>query len=277
MTTHQEAFNTRKYWEQRLSNNFDLQGVGFQGVGYEYNEWLYRYRAYVLKRLLKRYVSKGARILDVGTGTGFYVSLLRKAGYENIHALDFNSVTAMILQKEFPEVTFYNADITQSLSNDLAGSFDLVICIDVLFHIVNDELYQRAIKNLSKLAAPNGTIIISENLGLQRADRTHIVDRTEAEIRGVLQKNKVSVVNETEMFLFMNKPYKTKSKFFHWFSAQRVKLLRWNDRHSVGAVNYVIGMTLFCLEVAALFIGIGGKGTSLLVCKKHLDKGAPAL
>ena len=78
--------NTKDYWEERLSSAFNLGGVGYQKVGENYNYWIYRLRFKIVKKIIKRYFPKSAdtRILDVGSGTGFYLKMYLDQGYQQI-------------------------------------------------------------------------------------------------------------------------------------------------------------------------------------------------
>ncbi len=57
--------------------------------------------------------------------------------------------------------------------------------MDVLFHIVDDEGYARAIRNLAALLAPGGLLVLTENFLHRDTGRArHEVDRSLEEIGG---------------------------------------------------------------------------------------------
>jgi hypothetical protein len=74
-------FDNREYWEDRLRRHYSLAGVGYLRLGRRFNEWMYRVRGAVFDRMLDDLAGKagrgarwsGANVLDVGSGTGFYV------------------------------------------------------------------------------------------------------------------------------------------------------------------------------------------------------------
>jgi SAM-dependent methyltransferase len=61
---------------------------------------------------------------------------------------------------------------------DPGRTFDLVICIDVLFHIVDDELWRRTLLNLASIARPTGVLLIQEHLVEERQVRPASPDRS---------------------------------------------------------------------------------------------------
>jgi hypothetical protein len=67
-------FDPLEYWEDRHGKSSGLAGVGYLGLK-GYNEWMYRVRRHVFRRALRPYAARlrGARVLDVGSGTGFYL------------------------------------------------------------------------------------------------------------------------------------------------------------------------------------------------------------
>lgn len=63
----------RAYWESRLSERYSLDGVGYLGLGSSFNAWMYRARRAIFLRRARPLVAARprARVLDVGSGTGF--------------------------------------------------------------------------------------------------------------------------------------------------------------------------------------------------------------
>ena len=79
-------YQPEKYWQERLSRDFSLVGVGCIGIGIEYNQWLYKARSSVLTRLLKKnnINVQGKRVLDIGVGNGFYVPYWKRKGAHSL-------------------------------------------------------------------------------------------------------------------------------------------------------------------------------------------------
>jgi 2-polyprenyl-3-methyl-5-hydroxy-6-metoxy-1,4-benzoquinol methylase len=144
-------FDPKEYWENRLTQDFSLQGVGRIDLGRQYNNWLYRIRRKVfidLIRSLKKDVAS-ANILDIGSGTGFYIERWQEVGCDKIMGVDLTEVVVKRLSKKYPQHTFEQLDIGSNLSQAIEEhKFDIISCFDVLFHIVDDSIYQKAFENI---------------------------------------------------------------------------------------------------------------------------------
>jgi hypothetical protein len=106
-------FDPKAYWETRLANTFALQGVGYRNLGQGYNEWLYRVRRNIFLRAVKSMPLNWseAHVLDVGSGTGFYVQLWQEIGVVSITGSDLTDVSVAHLQQDFPGKEFLRLDI----------------------------------------------------------------------------------------------------------------------------------------------------------------------
>src|SRR5690349_24265699 len=98
-------FDPRRYWEDRHERTRGLAGVGYLGLN-DLNAWMYRVRTHVFRRLLAPYASqvRGARVLDVGAGTGFFVDLWTKLGAREVVALDIAAVACERLRASHPGI-----------------------------------------------------------------------------------------------------------------------------------------------------------------------------
>jgi SAM-dependent methyltransferase len=86
--------------------------------------------------------------LDVGCGFGFFSSYLRDAGFD-VTAFDGRESNIAEAQKRSPGVRFEVRDVEDpGLAN--IGSYDLVLCFGLLYHLENPF---RAIRNLAALTA----------------------------------------------------------------------------------------------------------------------------
>src|ERR1043166_8271428 len=106
----------------------------------------------------------GREVLDVGSGTGFYVDRWLRLG-ARVTGLDLTEIAVAELSRAFPAARFLRADIGASLDGvPLApGWFDAVSAFDVLFHIVDDAQYARAFENIPSLLRPGGWFLGPEN------------------------------------------------------------------------------------------------------------------
>jgi 2-polyprenyl-3-methyl-5-hydroxy-6-metoxy-1,4-benzoquinol methylase len=76
-----EQYDPSEYWERRLSKRFNLRGVGHISYSEGYNTWLYRRKKRCLEDFFGGVDLQGKDVLDIGSGTGFFVEwyLARKA------------------------------------------------------------------------------------------------------------------------------------------------------------------------------------------------------
>jgi SAM-dependent methyltransferase len=111
------------------------------------------------------------RVLDVGCGWGrwtyFYSTKFRPAAYVGV---DFVPASVETLRKQFPPVegqpitfTFHQADITEP-GKDIGERFDLVNIANVLFHIPEDDKYDRAMEFLARHVNDGGAVLTTEYL-----------------------------------------------------------------------------------------------------------------
>jgi SAM-dependent methyltransferase len=86
-------------------------------------------------------------VLDCGFGHGHYAKACHELGFGRYVGLDFAS---KVHPKIGPSYVFENRDLGAPF--DLKSKFDLVICIDVIFHLVDDAKFKVAIANIAKHA-----------------------------------------------------------------------------------------------------------------------------
>src|SRR4051812_15466128 len=100
------AFDRRAYWEDRLDRHPGREGVGHAGLGEGLNGWMYRVRRRVFLRELAPLMDAlpSRRVLDVGSGTGFYLDRWRELGAAAIVASDLTEVAVRRLRSANPDV-----------------------------------------------------------------------------------------------------------------------------------------------------------------------------
>ena len=97
------TYRPKEFWEQRLGEHFDLRGTGETGLPLAYNQACYALRRHELERALRDAgVSlTGKRVLDVGSGTGFFVAFYLERGAD-VTGLDLAEVSVERLRQQLP-------------------------------------------------------------------------------------------------------------------------------------------------------------------------------
>jgi 2-polyprenyl-3-methyl-5-hydroxy-6-metoxy-1,4-benzoquinol methylase len=153
----------QSYWNDRHRDHRDsLQGPGCILLDEAANEDDYATKWDRVRVVLEREVDRGAtRLLDAGCGTGWFTSRATTLGFSDVEAADFSSAAAEIAQRKAPESRVRVAALAEIQSTE---PYDVVMCIDVLFHVVDDTLWARSVQNLAALTSSRGALVIQDSL-----------------------------------------------------------------------------------------------------------------
>ncbi|MGB7953814.1 MAG: class I SAM-dependent methyltransferase [Candidatus Nitrosopolaris sp.] len=262
----------KDYWETRLKENFGLHGAGFIGLGRGYNNWLYKVRRKVFISWIKsmRLDFSDKDILDVGCGTGFYVGLWKnQIGVRHITGIDITNIAIEKLKGKFQDAEFYRADVSSDA--DIAflirtKEFDVVSAFDVLFHIVDDNRYQKALKNIHSMLKPNGIFVFSDNFIHGPTIRsTYQVSRSLSHIEKTLIENGFDIIQRRPMFVLMNTPVDTtrrgSKRMWRYLS---LLLQRYGDTAGIA-----VGCFLYPIELLLVSLLKETASTEIMVCRKR--------
>jgi len=262
-----EGFTTQDYWERRLRGHFSLEGVGYLRLGQRFNEWMYRVRGEVFDRVVAELGAggEGQSVMDVGPGTGFYVDRWQNRGAK-VTGVDLAPVVVSTLAARFPDARFLQADIGLPLTEPLAselGRFDVVSAFDVLFHIVDDTCYARALGNIASLLKPGGLFIWSDNFIHRPTARvTHQVSRSLDEITAALDRAGFTIERRVPMFMLMNYPA----------DASKLAGLAWTAMVSPAMLSNtlggLLGAVLYPIEKRLVVRAKESPSTELMVCRR---------
>jgi SAM-dependent methyltransferase len=282
-----QPFDPRQYWEARLREHYSLAGVGYLRLGRRYNAWMYRVRGEVFDRVISdigRSTSpsllpppsspgwwKGREVLDVGSGTGFYVDRWLRAG-ARVTGLDLTDVAVNELARSFPGARFVQADIgaTDGVPAVEVASFDAASAMDVLFHIVDDAAYAQAFVNLASVLKPGGWLLWSDNFLRHATERvTHQASRSLDESVRCVEAAGFEIVDRVPMFVLMNYPADTTSRLARWAWTAMVAPAALAD-----PIGGLVGAVLYPLERALVRRMRESPSTELMVCRKQVPYGA---
>lgn len=250
-----EKYNPGEYWEARLSKKLDLTTVGDIGLG-QYNLWLYKARYRALRQALKRgrVETQGKAVAEVGVGSGAFIPFWEKCGASTLVGVDITHASVEALSWQYPNHRFFQADVTGSLPTGQDGQYDIVTAFDVLFHIVDDAAFQRAIANLGKLAKAGGWVIISDGFGSRPyGPFHHEYHRSHEHYARELEAAGLRPVFTDPIFYLMNTPICAEETRGGRFLFKVVEFLLWvvakfASRPALAWVNHIIGFTMYILD-----------------------------
>ena len=260
------SFQPTAYWEERLRANFDWKGVGFTSLGRNYNRWMYRLRRKVFLRAVHSIPLKWetARVLDIGSGTGFYVELWKQLGVQSVAGCDLTNFAVQRLRQTYPDEKFIQLDIGEELKCEPSETYDAISAFDVLFHIVDDHRFAQAIANVHKLLSPGGWFLFSELFVHGNALRAwHQVSRSLDEIEKILRQTGFVIEARRPAFVLMNLPLDISSKWpqFFWKAAMvPVRRSEW--------VGFAMGAALFSLDSLLTALFSESPTTEVMICRK---------
>ena len=217
MTDHHETSNPAtteghvpedhsEFWENRLDEDWTESGVGYKALGLAFNSWMYKAREEVFLREAGRAgVGRSSRILDVGSGTGLYLRWWDRMQPAEVVGSDLTASAVRNLHEHFPDNRIEQLDITTGIGPFEPGTFDVVSCMDVLFHITDDDKYRAALRNISQLLKPGGRFVFTENFVHRAQDRTaHQTNRSLEWISEALGEVELSVEHRIPHLVLMN-------------------------------------------------------------------------
>jgi len=264
----QPAFDARAYWDRRLGRNWSLHGVGQSRLSHSFNRWGYRVRRNVFLRTVRSLPVdlRQARVLDVGSGTGFYIDLWRRRlGVQDLTGFDIADSAVRQLGERFPDVAFERRDISDEDVADLGEQFDVIDAFDVLFHIVDDTRYRRAFANISTLLRPGGYFIFSEHFVHTKKRRVpggHHVSHPLREIKRIVRANGFQIVSRRPMMMFTAWPVDSTAPWRRtlWRKmAPATTSERWGN---------VLGAVLYPIDVLLCRMLREGPTVEIMVCRK---------
>ncbi|WP_333570835.1 class I SAM-dependent methyltransferase [Sphingomonas sp.] len=125
-------------------------------AAHDSTHWWYRARRDILADYLGRYgaVPKGAKILEIGCGTGHNLPMLGAFG--DVDAIEIDPAAREIASARLGKPV--GASPLPDLTGVAPGSYDLVAVLDVVEHIDDDV---GALKAMARVLKPGGKILIT--------------------------------------------------------------------------------------------------------------------
>ncbi len=113
-------------------------------------------------KYIEKYISPGAKIIEIGAGTGRYSIALAEKGYD-ITAVELVPHNIEIMKKKVK--SHHNIKIFEGNACDLSAfksdNYDIVLLLGPMYHLFTDEDKHRALSEAIRIAKTNGIIYAS--------------------------------------------------------------------------------------------------------------------
>lgn len=258
------TFNPQQYWNERLSNQFNLVGVGDISQTTNYNKWSYKVTKHVLTGIFKKYLAlhNNKSVLDIGSGTGFIVDIW--SGITNsVSGIDIAEVAVEKLNNQYPQFTFKHCNVGTEILPFVSSSFSCCSAASVMYHIVEDELLQHALKDIFRVLEPGGHFIFSDNFIHNNAlDIRHQKCRTLEDYQRMITAAGFKIISRSPNYILFNDPVDSTNKYLRKLWALNTgysKKYKWFDKF--------IWPFLFPLEIFLTSIMKESPAQEIMVCR----------
>lgn len=174
------GYRPAEYWEER-AQRFAVQGDGLAAVcSYGMPRFYNRLIQFCQRRALEPWlkVAAGTRVLDVGCGIGRWSRLLASRG-ARVTGIDLSPT--MIAEAERRAAANGLSGrcrflVQDSAALEVAGPFDLILCVTVLQHVLDVDALRSALRRMTQHLAPQGRLVVLEAAPARLASRcnTHV-------------------------------------------------------------------------------------------------------
>ena len=190
--------NSSKYWDERYKSGGN-SGRGSFGAEAKYKSKFIN--EFVIKNNIKT-------IIELGCG---YANQLKHYSFNNYFGLDVSEAAINKCRNEFSTNKNYNFSLYRHPIN-VSHKFDLSISIDVIYHLVEDDIFKKYMHDLFINSQAKNVLIYSTNID-KNTLTSHVKHRNITnyitENFSDWQKNDISTLDN-----YMNLTELTKANFF---------------------------------------------------------------
>ena len=203
------GFDYKNYWNKRLNSQFNIEGVGFIGLGELYNQFLYRNRIDLLDAVLNKLFNNigSKRVLELGPGIGIFTQFFNSNKVDVYEAVDISEKSVTELSKAYPQYSFKNGDISDP--QYYSGKYNLILAVDVLLHLTDETRYKKVLENISTHLDTNGFCLIYDPISVLqvKSKSPHMVIRARGYVEKILEEFGLELVEMLPVSYFMNYPF----------------------------------------------------------------------
>ncbi len=268
-------FDYKGYWNNRLINKFDLEGVGHNGLGTLYNSYLYSIRFEMLKYFEKVLFGdfNGKDILELGPGIGVFTDYFNQKGPGSYMGIDISEKAVEELKKKYSKFKFIEGDISENnLYNE--NQYDLIFAADVLLHLVDERKYKSVIGSISHALRDNGIFIMFDPITVLdiKSISPHVVIRDIKYINDILSLYGLGIAGFLPSAFFMNHPFDcnllgAKSDFAE-VTFSTIQTI-FGDEKITNAAKHKLAEWLTAVEKQCLIVNGFGLSQKMIIIKKN--------
>jgi len=226
-----EKYRPTRFWESShaaVTAEKVRAGIGMRHVGGGESDAeaaaLYRLRGANASRVLRKCsLPANPRIMELGSGGGYWVEFFRQLDPEIFVGSDLSMTAVERLSSRYPDYKFVCMLETEQAWSRIQslGPYDLSLAIDVLYHITDDKTWEDALNHLCANVAASGLLLIADYFYEQPAERqsqTHVKHRKLQDYLDVLDKHGFEVEQVQPVFYFLNRiisgPWRDHAKLY---------------------------------------------------------------
>jgi 2-polyprenyl-3-methyl-5-hydroxy-6-metoxy-1,4-benzoquinol methylase len=148
------------YWESRHQEHGDLRSGGHVSYDESTNRMFYLRRLSLLQQIIGNRADPGAPLflLDAGCGKGWFSRELAAFGHQ-VDGIDGSDVAITLCQQTGGGPRYARSTLSAWRSPWL---YDAVVCVDVLFHILDEDEWERSVRNLASLVRLTGRLVVAD-------------------------------------------------------------------------------------------------------------------
>ncbi len=167
---HSQGYAADRWWDEEfftkgLSDRQTIsQDKSLLSAAYHYAS----VEMLILRHLVKEnFDLHSKRICDLGSGSGHWIGFYLSLGASACTGVDISSKSVNFLGEKYAKdnrVTICHGKLDQILQN-FNDPYDLVNAIGVMFHLVDEEEWQRVISEVSRILKPGGLFVVGGHFG----------------------------------------------------------------------------------------------------------------
>jgi SAM-dependent methyltransferase len=162
------AYDPVQYWNTLSGVKMRLSEVGWPNWTEAYNSARYRLSLEQVSNVLDEFFPGAPRrILELGCGVGFWTdALLRRWPESRYTGVDLSRPAVEHLRARYAGTagtSFVRSDVAEFSAEEPA---DLLVCLEVLLHIVDDDRWRLALGTIGRSLAPGGIALISDPISM---------------------------------------------------------------------------------------------------------------